>query len=465
VALKLDTWSLFGVWILLFGARLLPALGGQGESVTAVPDSVRREFKLSPFYQKHTEVGGLPVVGSTRVSDFALLEAAWIVRQMLTNRADILQAMAANHTRLAVMACHEYTTDIPEHSRLKPRVFWDRRARGLGAEPGAPAVSCGEENLLCFPRDPYSAENICIHEFAHAIHDMGLSKLDPTFDKRLRAAYHSATNAGLWKGTYAAVDHHEYWAEGVQSWFDNNRENDALHNHVNTRAELKGYDVGLAALCQEVFGDLPWRYRKPMERPAEQRSHLAGFDGTKSPVFHWRVEPVPKRPRVTLQTAIGDIELELDRARAPITVTNFLRYVHEGLYGDGVFHRTVTLGNQPSNQVKIEVIQASANPARTNEFLPPILIERTRDTGLKHRDGTISMARDGPDTAQDEFFICIGDQPALDFGGPRNPDGQGFAAFGKVTKGMDIVRRIQTSPANEQNLAPPIRIQRAVRLN
>ena len=105
---------------------------------------------------------------------------------------------------------------------------------------------------------------------------------------------------------------------------------------------------------------------------------------------------------------------------------------------------------------------STANPARTNEFLPPIQIERTRDTGLKHRDGTLSMARDGPDTAQDEFFICIGDQPELDFGGKRNPDGQGFAAFGQVVKGMGVVRRIQASPADEQTLTPPIRILRIV---
>jgi peptidyl-prolyl cis-trans isomerase A (cyclophilin A) len=174
---------------------------------------------------------------------------------------------------------------------------------------------------------------------------------------------------------------------------------------------------------------------------------------------------VPERPRVSIQTAIGNIEVELDTLRAPITVANFLRYVHEGLYSDGEFHRTLTLENQPTNSVKIEVIQATANPARTNEYLPPIVLERTRDTQLKHVDGAISMARKGPDTAQDDFFICIGDQPELDFGGRRNPDGQGFAAFGRVTKGMDVVRKIQQSHAQGEKLTPPVRIQRAVRLN
>ena len=455
--------SNLGPWLLLFA--VLCDFSALSADVISVPDSIRREFKLSPFYQKYVDVGGLPVVGSTNVTDFALREAAWIVGRMLERRADVLQAMAANKTRLAVMAFTEYTTDIPEHSGLKSRVFWDRRARGLGATPNAPAVSCGEENLLCLPGDPYSTENICVHEFAHAIHEMGMSKVDPTFDQRLRDAHHSATNAGLWKGTYAYTNPHEYWAEGVQDWFDNNRENDSLHNHVNTRAELKDYDRGLAALCLEVFGEIPWRYVKPMERSATDRAHLAGYDFAKSPRFRWRNEPAPEKPRVLIQTAIGDIEVELDRKAAPFTVTNFLHYVHEGLYSDGGFHRTVTLANQSTNTVKIQVVQASANAAKSNEFLASIRLERTRDTVLKHLDGTISMARAEPDSGQHHFFICIGDQPELDFSGKRNPDGQGFAAFGMVTKGMDVVRRIQSSPADGQTLTPMIRIQRAVRLN
>lgn len=448
-------------------AALLGMAGaGRGaESVSAVPPEIRSGFKLDSFYQKYLSAGGLPVVGSSNVTDFALREAAWIVTHMLSARPEILTAMASNRTRLAVMAYTEYTTDIPEHRHLRSRVFWDRRARGLGATPSAPAVSCAEENLLDYPRDPYSTENICVHEFAHAIHEMGMSTVDPTFDRRLRDAHRDATNRNLWVGTYAFTNPHEYWAEGVQSWFDDNRENDALHNHVNTRVELKEYDPGLAGLCREVFGDGPWRYRKPMLRPAAERVHLAGFDPSRSPAFRWRPEPVPDRPRVLIQTAIGDIEVELDRRAAPITVTNFLHYVHEGLYSDGRFHRTVKADNQPQNPVKIAVIQASANPAKTNEFRPMIPLERTRDTGLKHLDGTLSMARAGPDTGQDEIFICIGDQPELDFGGKRNPDGQGFAAFGQVTKGMDVVRRIQQSPADGQTLTPPVRIQRAIRLN
>lgn len=175
--------------------------------------------------------------------------------------------------------------------------------------------------------------------------------------------------------------------------------------------------------------------------------------------------PQPAAPvRVLLETELGSVELELDGAHAPVSVANFLRYVDAGRYDGGRFHRTVTLGNQPQSPVKIEVIQAGVDPRHAQDDYPAIPLERTRDTGLRHLDGTLSMARAGPDTATSDFFVCIGDQPSLDFGGKRNPDGQGFAAFGRVAKGMDVVRRIQASPAEGQALKPPIRILRAKRL-
>ena len=434
-----------------------------GDSVSFVPEPLRTQLNLDPFYQKHIDVEGFPILGSTNVSDFALVEAAWILRQMLPHRADIFGALASNQVRLAVMAWNEFTTDVPEHRTLKSAAYWDRRARGLGATRVRPAVSFAEENLLCYPGDPYSTENILIHEFGHTIHEMGLVALDPSFDGRLRAAFKGARESGLWKGTYAITDHKEYWAEGVQSWFDDNRENDALHNHVDTRAELKEYDPNLAKLCAEVFGERAWRYLKPAQRAESDRAHLAAYDSSNAPRFRWREAPLTDRPRVAIQTEVGEIELELDAKRAPITVKNFLRYVHEGFYSDGAFHRTVTPDNQPTNKVKIEVIQAGANPAKTNQLFPAITLERTRDTGLKHEDGAVSMARIQPDSAQDNFFICIRDQPELNFGGKRNPDGQGFTAFGKVIKGMETVRRIQQSSADGQKLTPPIRIQRAIR--
>jgi len=172
----------------------------------------------------------------------------------------------------------------------------------------------------------------------------------------------------------------------------------------------------------------------------------------------------PDKPvRVLIETEKGDIVVELDAKSAPNTVANFLKYVDGKLYDGGRFHRTVTPDNQPDNKVKIEVIQAGIHPDKMKDELPAIKLERTRDTKLTHKDGTISMARDGPDTATSDFFICIGDQPELDFGGKRNPDGQGFAAFGRVTKGMDVVKKIQAAPADGQSLMPPVKISKIVR--
>jgi peptidyl-prolyl cis-trans isomerase A (cyclophilin A) len=165
-----------------------------------------------------------------------------------------------------------------------------------------------------------------------------------------------------------------------------------------------------------------------------------------------------------IQTSLGNIEIEVDSAHAPATVGNFLRYVDAGLYEGGQFHRTVRPDNQPGNKIKIEVIQAG----RTTEAkgFAPIALERTSITGLRHLDGTLSMARSGPDSATSDFFICIGDQPSLDFGGRRNPDGQGFAAFGRVTKGMETVRKIQSLPADDkQRLTPPVKIVKISRIS
>src|SRR5258708_19200998 len=163
-------------------------------------------------------------------------------------------------------------------------------------------------------------------------------------------------------------------------------------------------------------------------------------------------------PRVVIETDLGAIEVEFDAKAAPKTVANFLKYVDGKFYDGGRFHRTVKPDNQPDNKVKIEVVQAGINPDRVKDEFPAIKLERTNDTKLSHKDGTISMARDGPDTATSDFFICIGDQPELDFGGKRNPDGQGFAAFGKVVKGMEVVKKIQAAPAEEQTLKPPVKI-------
>jgi peptidyl-prolyl cis-trans isomerase A (cyclophilin A) len=166
----------------------------------------------------------------------------------------------------------------------------------------------------------------------------------------------------------------------------------------------------------------------------------------------------PRLPRVIIETPLGEITAEIDSVRAPISAANFLRYVDAKAYDGGRFHRTVKPDNQPDNTVKIEVIQGGANQNPDRLRQPAIELERTNVTGIKHLDGTLSMARAGPNTATSDFFVCIGAQPELDFAGKRNADGQGFAAFGRVLSGMDIVKKIQQSAAEAQRLTPPIAI-------
>ncbi len=169
---------------------------------------------------------------------------------------------------------------------------------------------------------------------------------------------------------------------------------------------------------------------------------------------------IPKKnPVVLIKTTLGEITIELYPQQAPVTVANFERYIRERRLKDATFYRTVTMQNQPNNKVKIEVIQGGLYDDNHPEMLPPIPIETTKMTGLHHLDGSISMARDKPNSATSEFFICIGDQPELDFGGKRNADGQGFAVFGRVIRGMDVVRKIQQQPAKGQMLKPRIPIQ------
>lgn len=146
---------------------------------------------------------------------------------------------------------------------------------------------------------------------------------------------------------------------------------------------------------------------------------------------------------VIISTSVGDITLELYPQAAPLTYTNFMRYVDGGYYDNTGFYRTVRSDNQVQNPIKIEVIQGGLGMDDRELPYAPIAHETTDVTGIRHVDGAISMARGQPGTAASEFFICINDQPELDFGGQRNPDGQGFAAFGKVVRGMDVVRAIQ----------------------
>lgn len=171
-----------------------------------------------------------------------------------------------------------------------------------------------------------------------------------------------------------------------------------------------------------------------------------------------------RNPIVHISTEIGEIEIEIFEKEAPVTATNFLEYIKKGIFKDGCFYRVVNMENQPDNDIKIEVIQGGLGWSDSVPGLGPIIHETTKITGIKHLDGTLSMARDKPGSASSEFFICINNQPELDYGGKRNADGQGFAAFGKVIKGMDVVKKIQKLDNTNQMLDNSVMILNITRL-
>jgi peptidyl-prolyl cis-trans isomerase A (cyclophilin A) len=161
-----------------------------------------------------------------------------------------------------------------------------------------------------------------------------------------------------------------------------------------------------------------------------------------------------------METSLGKIVCEIDTIHAPVTSHNFLNHVQNGTFKNAMFYRVVRSDNQPNSKIKIEVIQGGLYSDEKIDKIKPIAHETTQTTGLKHLNGTISMARSEPGTASTEFFICIGNQPELDFGGKRNPDEQGFAAFGKVVEGMEVVIKIQNLRDKSQYLADPVKILR-----
>jgi len=173
-----------------------------------------------------------------------------------------------------------------------------------------------------------------------------------------------------------------------------------------------------------------------------------------------RAAPAPA-VRTRVETEAGSFVVEVDPEVAPVTVAHYLAHVDRQLLDGGAVYRIVTLANQgPETRHKIEVVQWGMNrPDDRPPPLPPIAHETTRQSGLRHLDGTVSMARAQPGSATAEYFVCVGDQPELDFGGGRNPDGLGFAAFGRVVAGMDVIRALHARAEADQYLAQPVRVR------
>ncbi len=298
------------------------------------------------IYTQSVSAGGFPIVASAKVNPYALKEAAFLADLMLAQRPDVRAAMIKSGARMCIMAHNEYTTDLPEWAHLTPKDYRDARARGMGGSLTDPYCSCAEENVLGYPGDPYSTECIVIHEFAHNIHLRGMVNVDPTFDPRLKAAYDAAMKAGLWKGKYASVNHHEYFAEGVQSWFDDNRENDHDHNHVNTRAELLAYDPGLAALCREVFGDTVIKYTKPATRLT---GHMAGYDPAKAPTFVWPERLAKAKAEIKAKAQARDKAANGDGKRDTCEICGWTLHIDNAL---------LTAENQPATTRALELLKA-----------------------------------------------------------------------------------------------------------
>ncbi|HEV7590279.1 MAG TPA: hypothetical protein VGO40_19370 [Longimicrobium sp.] len=260
--------------------------------VTPIPADVVKHLGLDKdFYGKYVEAMGIPIVASGKVTDPALLEAGYLTVAMLQNAPDIAARIAENGGRIAVMAYTERTRDIPEHAKLNPADY--DRCRGVGGTMAIPVSSCGEEDLLDYDHEPYWAENIFIHEFAHTIHLLGLGR---DFDTELEGLYKQAMADQRWQdakgadgkkvAAYAAHDHKEYWAEGVQSYFGCNCGHaDPSHNGINGREHLEAYDPGLFGLVARTLGDNPWRYVPTRDRASQP--HLKGLDRASLPKFSW----------------------------------------------------------------------------------------------------------------------------------------------------------------------------------
>ncbi|WP_291861840.1 hypothetical protein [Marinilabilia sp.] len=239
-------------------------------ALTSTMNKVDEEFKigkppknleLDDFYQKHVNVYGIHIISSHRVPDSAIHVACGIIEFMTDGLPkEVLEQMQKKNTCVGIMARYEGTTDIPEHAHLASdtSLNWDVRARGLGGTLELPLTTCAEENLLCYQIDKYHAEDILIHEFAHTIHDVGILPLKPDFNEVLQEMLDAALANGKYHNTYAATNVWEYWAEGVQNWFNVNADvpnPDGKHNHVNTRSEMKVYDPDLYDLVGEYFPD------------------------------------------------------------------------------------------------------------------------------------------------------------------------------------------------------------------
>jgi len=265
---------------------------------------------LDPFYKQYVLADGLRIVASKRVSKYALREAAHLIRKMTAGRPDVLKVLVDRRLHIGVMAYNEMTTDMPECRGMSP--WWDKRARGFGGNP----IICAEENLLSFRGDPWQGENIFVHEFAHGIHG-SLARLDKRFNARLEELHGKTEKTRRFRG-YGMNNPGEFWAEGVQSWFNCNgtiRSKSAGGQsslevigpegqhvcHITTRKQLKTYLPRLAKLIDDAFRQNRWVYVPVLKRL--NQPHLRGYDPAKAPTFRWPPKVIEAYNRIEAEKA------------------------------------------------------------------------------------------------------------------------------------------------------------------
>jgi hypothetical protein len=242
--------------ILYANSDLIPDEDRSGCVVTSPPP----EFGFDPFYTKFCSAQGIGIVASEQVDDLALQQAYYIINNMLTPIPEVRDHLVADGHYIAIIGKDQQQTTLPEYSHMDSD-YWDARARGLGAARGYVVTSCGEENLLCLKRDRYRGENILVHEFAHTIHLSGLGLSYNLFNSQLSKCYYYARTHGLWENTYAMTNPEEYWAEGIQSFFNTNLSSpfpDGVHSKIDTCKELAEYDPDLFEFIATFYDYFAW---------------------------------------------------------------------------------------------------------------------------------------------------------------------------------------------------------------
>lgn len=277
---------------LLLAAVAVPVAAAPGRYAAATIGPPPTTLRLDPFYTRHVDAGGIPVVSSAKVPDDALLFARDIAVAMLADRPDLRRWMAASGYRVAIIALTEGLVDLPEQrhwtkpaaddprlttcerkyyaeriGRLSDRDYWNNRARGMGGD----LTSAATENLLGAPDTRYYGENIFVHEFSHGILE-AIRRTDPVLYGSVERAYAAAMVRGMWKGEYAAVTVDEYWAEGTQTWFNSNKVAVVDGQQILSDDDLARYDVALYNVLAQVYGarhQLPGDafYRHPARMP------------------------------------------------------------------------------------------------------------------------------------------------------------------------------------------------------